>query len=76
MKIFSLKKYNGILIILLLALFVRVVLFQILDVNNSPDSDFYLHIFSPTSDANGYHQLALNLLNTGSFSGNLPTYLF
>ena len=76
MKSFLLKKYNGILIILLLALIVRVVLYLILNVNNSPDSDFNLHIFSATSDANGYHQIALNLLNTNSFSGNSHAYIF
>ncbi|MCF6356953.1 MAG: glycosyltransferase family 39 protein [Draconibacterium sp.] len=70
------REHTGILIILLLALIVRVVLYLILNVNNSPGSDFYLHIFSPLNDANGYHQLALNILNTSSFSGNSPVYIF
>ena len=76
LKQFGLKKQNGILIIILFSLIVRVVLFQILNVNSNTNSDFYLHIFSPTSDANGYHKIAINLLNTGSFSGNSPTYIF
>lgn len=76
MKRFLLKKHNGILIILLLGLIVRIVLYLILNVNDNPNSEFYLHIFSQTSDANGYHQIALNLLNTNSFSGNSHTYIF
>lgn len=74
MKIFLLKKQNGIWIILLLSLIIRIVLFQILNVNNDPDSDYFLHIFSHHSDANGYHKIALNLINTGTFTGNSPTY--
>ena len=74
MKIFLLKKYNGILIILFLALILRVVLYLILNVNDNPNSDFYLHVFSATSDANGYQQIALNLMNTGSFAGDSITY--